>query len=79
VEVLDGGKRVEVTREIDGGLETVSLSVPAVITTDLRYVLVPRWFTVIVSPVCYYHSIVSSVCTTVIAFHISVSSVYTQS
>ncbi len=28
--------RVEVTREIDGGLETLSLAVPAVITTDLR-------------------------------------------
>ncbi|MGC1953327.1 MAG: electron transfer flavoprotein subunit beta/FixA family protein [Gammaproteobacteria bacterium] len=30
----DGG--VEVTREIDGGLETVALSLPCVITTDLR-------------------------------------------
>lgn len=28
--------RVSVTREIDGGLETVSLKLPAVITTDLR-------------------------------------------
>jgi len=28
--------RVTVTREIDGGLETVSLKLPAVITTDLR-------------------------------------------
>ncbi len=28
--------KVEVTREIDGGLETLSLSAPAVITTDLR-------------------------------------------
>ncbi len=27
---------VDVTREIDGGLETVSLNLPAVITTDLR-------------------------------------------
>ena len=26
----------EVTREIDGGLETVSIALPAVITTDLR-------------------------------------------
>src|SRR6476620_5251594 len=34
VEVADG--RVTVTREVDGGLETLSLSVPAVITTDLR-------------------------------------------
>ena len=28
--------RVQVTREIDGGLETVALTLPAVITTDLR-------------------------------------------
>lgn len=27
---------IEVTREIDGGLETVSLKLPAVVTTDLR-------------------------------------------
>lgn len=33
--VLSEGK-VAVTREIDGGLETISLSLPAVITTDLR-------------------------------------------
>jgi len=30
------GERIRVTREIDGGLETVSLALPAVITTDLR-------------------------------------------
>jgi electron transfer flavoprotein beta subunit len=30
------GDRVEVTREVDGGLETVSLALPAVITADLR-------------------------------------------
>jgi electron transfer flavoprotein beta subunit len=30
------GDRVEVTREVDGGLETVSLAVPAIVTTDLR-------------------------------------------
>jgi len=30
------GNGVEVTREIDGGLETLSSSLPAVITTDLR-------------------------------------------
>ena len=30
------GDRVDVTREIDGGLETVSLALPAIITTDLR-------------------------------------------
>ncbi|MBL6935564.1 MAG: electron transfer flavoprotein subunit beta/FixA family protein [Alphaproteobacteria bacterium] len=33
--VLSDGK-AEVTREIDGGLETVSIDLPAVITTDLR-------------------------------------------
>src|SRR5690348_1254980 len=32
---LDGGKAT-VTREIDGGLETVELKLPAVVTTDLR-------------------------------------------
>ncbi len=41
-----GGKAV-VTREVDGGLETVSLSLPAVVTTDLRlneprYVTLPN-------------------------------------
>ena len=45
VEVADG--RVKVTREVDGGLETLSLSMPAVITTDLRlneprYVTLPN-------------------------------------
>jgi len=30
------GSSVEVTREIDGGLERVSLTLPAIITTDLR-------------------------------------------
>lgn len=34
VELHDGG--VSVTREIDGGLETLLLQLPAVITTDLR-------------------------------------------
>ena len=33
--VLDGAN-AKVTREIDGGLETISLPTPAVITTDLR-------------------------------------------
>jgi electron transfer flavoprotein beta subunit len=33
--VIDGGN-VDVTREIDGGLQTVKLAMPAVITTDLR-------------------------------------------
>ncbi|HEX7871395.1 MAG TPA: electron transfer flavoprotein subunit beta/FixA family protein [Sphingobium sp.] len=30
------GDTVDVTREVDGGLETVKLNVPAIITTDLR-------------------------------------------
>lgn len=34
VNVADG--KVNVTREIDGGLQTVALSLPAVVTTDLR-------------------------------------------
>jgi electron transfer flavoprotein beta subunit len=45
VEVV--GDRVEVTREIDGGLETLSVSLPAIVTTDLRlneprYVTLPN-------------------------------------
>jgi electron transfer flavoprotein beta subunit len=32
---VDGG-RVQVVREVDGGLETLSVALPAVITTDLR-------------------------------------------
>jgi len=35
-EVKINGDAVEVTREIDGGLVTVSAKIPAVITTDLR-------------------------------------------
>jgi electron transfer flavoprotein beta subunit len=31
-----GGESVNVTREVDGGLETVQLKLPAVVTTDLR-------------------------------------------
>jgi len=34
LEFADG--KVNVTREVDGGLETVSLSLPSVVTTDLR-------------------------------------------
>ncbi|MCL7928824.1 electron transfer flavoprotein subunit beta/FixA family protein [Halomonas llamarensis] len=30
------GEKVTVTREIDGGLQTIELSLPAIITTDLR-------------------------------------------
>src|ERR671910_250478 len=44
--VLEDGK-VIVTREVDGGLETLSLSLPAIVTTDLRlneprYVTLPN-------------------------------------
>ena len=34
--VVPNGDRVAVTREVDGGLETVDLKLPAVVTTDLR-------------------------------------------
>ena len=34
IEVADG--KASVTREVDGGLETLSVSLPAVVTTDLR-------------------------------------------
>ncbi|MBU4612714.1 electron transfer flavoprotein subunit beta/FixA family protein [Achromobacter sp. GG226] len=45
VEVADG--KVTVTREVDGGLETIALTLPAVVTTDLRlneprYVTLPN-------------------------------------
>ena len=30
------GKKINVTREIDGGLETLSMKLPAIVTTDLR-------------------------------------------
>jgi electron transfer flavoprotein beta subunit len=45
VEVVDG--KVHVTREVDGGLEVLSLTLPAIVTTDLRlneprYVTLPN-------------------------------------
>ncbi len=45
--VVREGDKLEVTREVDGGLETVRLSLPAVVTTDLRlneprYVTLPN-------------------------------------
>jgi electron transfer flavoprotein beta subunit len=45
VEIVDG--KAQVTREIDGGLEVLSISMPAVVTTDLRlneprYVTLPN-------------------------------------
>ena len=44
--VLEEGK-VTVTREVDGGLETLAFSLPAIVTTDLRlneprYVTLPN-------------------------------------
>ena len=44
--ILEDGK-VSVTREVDGGLETIALTLPAIITTDLRlneprYVTLPN-------------------------------------
>ncbi|NNU15178.1 electron transfer flavoprotein subunit beta/FixA family protein [Parvularcula sp. ZS-1/3] len=35
-EVKKDGDKLHVTREIDGGLQTVALNLPAVVTTDLR-------------------------------------------
>jgi electron transfer flavoprotein beta subunit len=45
LKLVDG--RAEVTREVDGGLETISISLPAVVTADLRlnephYVTLPN-------------------------------------
>ena len=34
VEITDG--KIDVTREVDGGLQTVTLNMPAIVTTDLR-------------------------------------------
>jgi electron transfer flavoprotein beta subunit len=36
VEVLEKGRRLRVGREVDGGIETVIVRLPAVVTTDLR-------------------------------------------
>jgi len=41
------GEKAKVTREVDGGLETIAISLPAVVTTDLRlneprYVTLPN-------------------------------------
>jgi electron transfer flavoprotein beta subunit len=43
---IEGGK-AQVTREVDGGLETISIKLPAIVTTDLRlneprYVTLPN-------------------------------------
>src|SRR6201999_4499852 len=34
--VVPGADSVSVTREVDGGLETLKLKLPAIVTTDLR-------------------------------------------
>jgi electron transfer flavoprotein beta subunit len=34
--VVIDGDTITVTREVDGGLETVALNLPAIVTTDLR-------------------------------------------
>ena len=46
-EISVDGDKLNVTREVDGGLQTLSLSLPAVVTTDLRlneprYVTLPN-------------------------------------
>jgi electron transfer flavoprotein beta subunit len=45
IEIVDG--KAQVTREVDGGLETLAITLPAIITTDLRlneprYVTLPN-------------------------------------
>ena len=35
-EVVIDGEKVNVTREVDGGMQTLSLTLPAIVTTDLR-------------------------------------------
>ena len=45
--VKKDGDKLQVTREVDGGLETISIKLPAVVTTDLRlneprYVTLPN-------------------------------------
>lgn len=43
-EVLMEGDKLKVVREIDGGLETIRISTPAVVTADLR-LNTPRYAT----------------------------------
>jgi electron transfer flavoprotein beta subunit len=47
IEGAEAEKRAAVTREVDGGLETISIKLPAIVTTDLRlneprYVTLPN-------------------------------------
>jgi len=58
VELKDGGKAVEVAREIDGGLETLRMALPAIVTTDLRlneprYASLPNIMKVSCLPTCF--------------------------
>ena len=55
-----GAGAVNVTREVDGGLETVALKLPAVVTTDLRlneprFVKLPNIMKAKKKPVSYTH------------------------
>ena len=50
VEKTDGD--LQVTREIDGGLETIKIKLPAVVTSDLR-LNEPRYATLPNIMVCY--------------------------
>ncbi len=36
IELTDGGKKAKVTREVDGGLETIQVELPAIVSADLR-------------------------------------------
>lgn len=36
IELVDGGKKAKVTREVDGGLETIQVELPAIVSADLR-------------------------------------------
>jgi electron transfer flavoprotein beta subunit len=42
IQILEGGKTARVVREVDGGLETLEVMLPAVVTVDLRLNL-PRY------------------------------------
>jgi electron transfer flavoprotein beta subunit len=46
IELVDGGKKAKVTREVDGGLETIQVELPAIVSADLRLVDQPRYPTV---------------------------------
>lgn len=53
------GEKVKVVREIDGGLETIKINMPAVVTADLR-LNTPRYATlpnIMVQELCRYKSV----------------------